>query len=45
MIAYLANQIIVGNLTYIELTTARPDLQAKLDAYIVAKNLTIDKTV
>ena len=45
MVAYLVNQIVLGNLTYIEVTTKRPDLKNKIDAYIAEKNLNIDKTV
>ena len=45
MIAYLANQIIIGNLTYQEIITKRTDLKDRLDAYILEHNLTIDKTV
>jgi hypothetical protein len=45
MVAYLVNQIILGKLTYNEVVTARPDLQAKIDAYIDDKSITIDKTV
>lgn len=44
MIAYLANQIIIGNLTYAQVVIARADLKDKLDAYILANNLEIDKT-
>lgn len=45
MVAYLVNQIVLGNLTYIEVTTKRPDLKARIDTYIADKNLNIDKTV
>ena len=45
MIAYLVNQIILGNLTYNEIITKRPDLKVKLDAYIETHNITIDKEV
>lgn len=45
MIAYLVNQIVLGNLTYIEVTTKRPDLKDRIDVYITDKQLNIDKTV
>lgn len=45
MVAYLVNQIVLGNLTYQEVVTKRPDLKDKIDAYILEHNLTIDKTV
>lgn len=45
MVAYLVNQIILDKLTYKEVITARPDLQAKIDTYIIDHQLTIDKTV
>lgn len=45
MVAYLVNQIILGKLTYQEVITAKPDLQAKIDAYLAEKDLVIDKTV
>jgi len=46
MVAYLVNQILLGNLTYKEVINKRPDLQAKIDAYITEKGLDnqIDKT-
>jgi hypothetical protein len=44
-VVYLVNQIVMGNLTYQEVITKRPDLKAQIDAYIAEKNLTIDKTV
>jgi hypothetical protein len=45
MIAYLVNQIILGKLTYLEVTTTRPDLKDKIDTYIADKSLIIDKAV
>lgn len=45
MAAYLVNQIILGNLTYTEVVTKRPDLKTRIDAYIEEKGLEIDKTV
>lgn len=42
MVAYLVNQMVLGKLTYKEVITARSDLQAKIDAYIADKGLTID---
>jgi hypothetical protein len=45
MVAYLVNQIVLGNLTYLEVVTARPDLKVKIDTYIEDKNLVINKTV
>lgn len=45
MIAYLVNQIVLGNLTYQEIVTKRTDLQARIDQYITDKDLCIDKTV
>lgn len=44
MIAYLVNQIILGNLTYQEIITKRPDLKDGIDQYITEKGLSIDKT-
>ena len=44
MVAYLVNQIILGNLTYRQIVTAKPELKAKSDAYIDEKELPIDKT-
>lgn len=46
MIAYLVNQILLGALTYQEIITKRPDLQARIDQYIIDKGLEnqIDKT-
>lgn len=43
MIAYLVNQIVLGNLTYNEVITKRPDLKTKIDTYIETHNITIDK--
>jgi hypothetical protein len=43
MVAYLVNQIVLGNLTYKEVITRRPDLQSKIDAYILDKGISIDK--
>ena len=45
MAAYLVNQIAISILTYQEVVTARPDLQAKIDTYIDDNSITIDKTV
>jgi hypothetical protein len=46
MVAYLVNQILLGNLTYQEVITKRPDLKDKIDTYIVDKGLEnqIDKS-
>lgn len=44
MIAYLVNQIIIGNLTYLQVTTKRPDLKEGIDNYISTNNVEIDKT-
>jgi hypothetical protein len=43
MVAYLVNQIVLGNLTYQEVVIKRPDLKVKIDAYIAEKELAIDK--
>ena len=44
MIASLVNQIILGKLTYLLVTTSRPDLKTGIDKYIADNDLTIDKT-
>ena len=41
---YLCSQIIIGNLTYLEIVTKIPDLQAQMDAWIDQQGLNIDKT-
>ena len=45
MIAYLVNQIIIGNLTYLQVVTAKPQYQAAIDKYIADNNIEIDKSV
>ncbi len=45
MIAYLVNQIVLKKLTYQEVVTARPDFKERIDAFIIEKGITIDKTV
>jgi hypothetical protein len=45
MVAYLVNQIILGKLTYLEVTTARSDLRDKIDTYIEDKSLIINEIV
>lgn len=45
MIAYLANQIILGALIYQQIITARSDLQESIDTYIEENSLDIDTTI
>ena len=45
MVAYLVNEIVLGDLTYQDVVTKRPDLKDRIDTYIAQHNLTIDKTV
>lgn len=50
-VKYLANQILMGKLTYLQVTNStlftvtHPEYKTQLDAYIVEFELDIDKTV
>lgn len=44
-VIYLVNQIVLGNLTYLEVIAKKPTLQPQIDSYIDEKGLTINKTV
>lgn len=41
MVAYLVNQIILGQLTYNDVVNKRPDMKAKIDKYIIDNNISI----
>lgn len=42
---FLVRNIVLGNVTYVEVITARPDLKEQIDAYIEQQGLDIDKSV
>lgn len=44
MIAYIVNQIKIGNKTYLGVITKKPDLKDQIDAHIEENGLVIDKT-
>jgi len=44
-VPYLVNQIVLSNLTYLQIIDKKPDLQSQIDDYIVEKGLVINKTV
>ncbi len=44
MVRYLVNQIVIGKLSYLQVVSARPDMQEEIDNYIAEKQLYIDKT-
>ncbi len=44
-VRYLVNQILINNLTYLQVTAARPDLKKDIEDYIIQENLEIDKTI
>lgn len=44
-VRYLVNQILINNLTYLQVTTSRADLKTDIDGYISQEGIEIDKTV
>lgn len=45
MIEYLVNQIVIGKLSYTQITTTRMDLKELIDEYIINNNIQINKEV
>ncbi len=44
-VRYLVNQILMNNLTYLQVTTSRNDLKPDIDGYINQEGIEIDKTI
>ena len=44
-VPYLVNQIVLGNLTYLQVIAKKPGLQSQIDVCIEEKGLQINKTV
>ena len=42
---FLVRNIVMKNVTYLEVTEKRPELKEQIDVYIKQQNLDIDKTV
>jgi hypothetical protein len=42
---FLVRNIVLGNVTYLEVIAKKPELKEQIDAYIEQQGLDIDKTV